>query len=120
MSDIAHLYESPRRRCRRDLVDPNMLCLAFRLSDLDETWAKFIPFRYIENFLASRYHKRLCFFKGRHCQELPVVYHLHGQTGPRFDSTDTKFRTGKFPAENAFTICTNQSVPFTEKTARKA
>ena len=55
MSDIVHLCESPRRRCSRDLVDPNMLCLAFRLSDLDEKWAKFIPFRYIENFLASRY-----------------------------------------------------------------
>ena len=85
MSDIVHLCERPRRRCSRDLVDPNMLCLAFRLSDLDEKWAKFIPFRYIENFLASRYHKRLCFFKSRDRQEVPVVYHLHGQTGPRFE-----------------------------------
>lgn len=31
------------------------------------------------------YHKPLCFFKSRHRQVLPVVYHLHGQTGPRFE-----------------------------------
>lgn len=45
MSDVEQLCANPRGTCKRGDAEPNMLCLAFRLSKLDKDWAKFIPFR---------------------------------------------------------------------------
>lgn len=44
MSDVEELCENPPRARRPDNVEPNMLCLAFRLSKLDKDWSMFIPF----------------------------------------------------------------------------
>ena len=46
MSDIEQLCENPPRAHKRGDVEPDLLCLAFRLSNLDKDWSKFIPFRY--------------------------------------------------------------------------
>ena len=48
MSDVEELCENPPRARRPDNVEPNMLCLAFRLSKLDKDWSMFIPFRYTD------------------------------------------------------------------------
>ena len=42
MSDVEQLCENPPHR--HGNVDPFMLCLAFRLSQLDKEWAEYIPY----------------------------------------------------------------------------
>ncbi|XP_074613396.1 uncharacterized protein LOC141873316 isoform X2 [Acropora palmata] len=44
MSDIEQLCENPSRARKPSGVEPDLLCLAFRLSNLDKDWSKFIPF----------------------------------------------------------------------------
>lgn len=46
MSDIEQLCENPPRAHKPGGVETDLLCLAFRLSNLDKDWSKFIPFRY--------------------------------------------------------------------------
>jgi len=45
MSDVEQLCGNPPRTQRHDSVEPFMLCLAFRLSELDKKWSKYIPYR---------------------------------------------------------------------------
>lgn len=44
MSDVERLCENPPQTLRCDSVEPFMLCLAFRLSELDQKWSKYIPY----------------------------------------------------------------------------
>ena len=49
MSDVEELITIPHRPTKCDVFDVCMLSLAFRLSELDQDWEKYIPLRYQDN-----------------------------------------------------------------------
>ena len=60
MSDVEQLCADPPQARRHHVVEPNMLCLAFRLSQLDKDWAKFIPLRYMCMIICWQTHSQRC------------------------------------------------------------